>query len=95
MRNLRFHGIAVLLLCLYAGLVGAQGVQLAADINETVVSIPVISGGKATGGAMVGTVFKPDGAGPFPFVVLNHGRAGSAPERAQVRRWRYTDAARP
>jgi dienelactone hydrolase len=67
---------------------------LAADINEEVVRIPVIIDGKASDAHMVGTVYKPEGTGPFPFVVLNHGRAGTAVERAQVRRWRYTDASR-
>ena len=92
MRKLRFH--VFLLLCLCVGWVHAQTVQLAADINETVVSIPVVINGKATSTMMVGTVFKPAGDGPFPFVVLNHGRAGSASERAQTRRWRYVDASR-
>jgi dienelactone hydrolase len=67
---------------------------LATDINETVVAIPLVVDGKPTSTTMVGTVFKPDGVGPFPFVVLNHGRAGSAVERARTPRWRYTDASR-
>jgi dienelactone hydrolase len=70
----------------------AQGTAFAADINETVVSIPVIAGGKPDGSAMVGTVFKPNGNGPFPFVVLNHGRR--AAERFTTPRWRYPDASR-
>ena len=87
--------LAVLLYwCACVSFVQAQNVQLAADINETVVSIPVVVNGKPAGTQMVGTVFKPNGDGPFPFVVLNHGRAGSAIERQQVRRWRYTDASR-
>ena len=43
---------------------------------------------------MVGTVFKPSGDGPFPFVVLNHGRASTSVERAKTPRWRYVDASR-
>ena len=95
---LRIHRRVVLLfLLLWAGActhVHAQGPALAADINEAVVRIPVIVDGKPNGAYMVGTVFKPDGAGPFPFVVLNHGRAGTASERAQTARWRYLEASR-
>lgn len=96
MQIIRFHVVSVaLLLCACVSVVAqAQAPALATDINETIVSIPVIVGGKPNGAHMVGTVFKPDGAGPFPFVVLNHGRAGTAVERASVRRWRYTDASR-
>lgn len=96
MQNIRFHVMYVaLLLCACVNVVAyAQAPALAADINETIVSIPVIVGGKPNGAHMVGTVYKPDGAGPFPFVVLNHGRAGTAVERAQTPRWRYTVASR-
>lgn len=72
----------------------AQSPALATDLNETVVSIPLIVDGKPASTSMVGTVFTPDGAGPFPFVVLNHGRAGSAAERARTPRWRYVEASR-
>lgn len=97
---MRYFRLQLLVLCCLA--VGAlsalsalaQSVQLAADINEALVSIPVVINGKPTSTQMVGTVFKPEGDGPFPFVVLNHGRAGSPAERLQVRRWRYTDASR-
>ncbi len=81
------------LMCFFAqNAAQAQGTALAVDINETVVSIPVIVGGKPDGTTMVGTVFKPNGEGPFPFVVLNHGRR--AAERFKTPRWRYTAASR-
>jgi len=96
MKIIRLYAVAmVALLCIGATMdVRAQTPALATDINEAIVQIPVIVDGKPNGAHMVGTVFKPDGAGPFPFVVLNHGRAGTAIERASVRRWRYTDASR-
>ena len=96
MQIIRFHVISVaLLLCACVSAVAhAQAPALATDINETIVSIPVIVDGKPNGAHMVGTVFKPDGGGPFPFVVLNHGRAGTAVERARPPRWRYVDASR-
>jgi dienelactone hydrolase len=40
------------------------------------------------------TVFKPNGEGPFPLVILNHGRAGSADKRMQPLRFRYEAQAR-
>lgn len=85
-------GLLCLLWALAQAGVYAQGAALAADLNETVVSIPVIVGGKPDGSHMVGTVFKPLGDGPFPFVVLNHGRR--AAERFKTPRWRYPEASR-
>ena len=40
------------------------------------------------------TVFKPNGEGPFPLVILNHGRAGSPDKRMQPLRFRYEPQAR-
>ena len=40
------------------------------------------------------TVFKPHGEGPFPLVVLNHGRASTPEKRAQPLRFRYEQQAR-
>ena len=81
------------LVCALAHIVAhAQGTPFAADLNESVVNIPVIVEGKPDGSHMVGTVFKPAGEGPFPFVVLNHGRR--AAERFRTPRWRYADASR-
>lgn len=40
------------------------------------------------------TVFKPAGDGPFPMVVLNHGRATSAEKMAQPSRFRFEQQAR-
>src|SRR6185436_8021615 len=75
-----------LLLALAASPLAAQ--QLAADLNESVTKIP------AAGVEMVVTTFKPDGDGPFPLVIISHGRAAAAVDRAKVPRQRYTDAAR-
>ncbi len=80
-----------LLLC---ACVSAYAQTPASDINETVVRIPVFVGGKPNGDQMLGTVFKPDGVGPFPFVVINHGRASTPVERARLGRQRYVDASR-
>lgn len=45
--------------------------QVAADLNEQVIRIPVDAAGAVT---LEATVFKPDGPGPFPLVIFNHGK---------------------
>ncbi len=68
---------------------------LLADLFETVVKLPVtvqpLYGGPHQG-EMVLTHFKPPGDGPFPAVVMQHGRDGN--QRATPARYRYTDVAR-
>ena len=64
--------------------------ELATDIHETVVDVPVtvalLDGGKRSG-KMIITHFKPaTGDGPFPLVVMNHGRKSS--ERSEPARFR-------
>ncbi len=70
------------------------GPPFAADLNEAVIEIPVLVNGQPTESHMVGTLFKPDGDGPFPFAIISHGRAGMPVERAQVPRWRYSEQSR-
>lgn len=68
---------------------------LAADLFETVTTLPVtvqpLYGGPHKG-AMVLTHFKPPGDGPFPAVVMQHGRDGT--QRVTPGRYRYADVAR-
>jgi dienelactone hydrolase len=52
-----------------------------ADMNETVIRIPADAGDSVE---LETTVFKPDGDGPFPMVVFNHGKERGDP-RAQKR----------
>ncbi|MBU6489550.1 MAG: alpha/beta hydrolase [Burkholderiales bacterium] len=54
---------------------------LAGNLNEQVVRIPVDADGTIT---LEATIYKPDGAGPFPLVVFNHGKIEGDP-RAQTR----------
>ena len=45
--------------------------QVAANLNEQIISIPA----DASGSVMLeATLFKPNGPGPFPLVVFNHGK---------------------
>lgn len=48
---------------------------LDAKLNEQIVMLPVGDGGPK----LETTIFKPDGAGPFPLVVINHGKAFGNP----------------
>lgn len=78
-----------------AGAATAHAQQLATDINEAVSSIDVTVKdlyGKEETGKVVITQFKPDGPGPFPIIILNHGR--SPTNRRDPPRMRYTKQAR-
>jgi dienelactone hydrolase len=72
---------------------GAAPAQLATEINETIVKVPVtvepLFGGARTGEMLI-THFKPPGNGPFPAVLMHHGRGV---DRANPGRWRYINVA--
>lgn len=55
--------------------------SLAGTLNEQIVRIPVDAAGAIT---LEATIYKPDGKGPFPLVVFNHGKIEGDP-RAQPR----------
>jgi dienelactone hydrolase len=60
-------------IALWTACVGAASAQeLNSRLGEQVVMIPA---GGFTESALEMTVFKPEGAGPFPVVLINHGRA--------------------
>ncbi len=68
---------------------------LSVDIIEAVTKLPVTVQdmyGKTIEGQMVLTHFKPPGPGPFPAVIMNHGR--DSEQRANPARYRYPDVAR-
>ncbi|HKA42079.1 MAG TPA: hypothetical protein VKF40_08825 [Burkholderiales bacterium] len=50
--------------------------QLRTDLNEQVVMLPV-KGSYST--ELETTIFRPNGEGPFPLVVINHGKASGNP----------------
>jgi hypothetical protein len=66
----------------------SEGLKLADDIHETVDKVPVtvtLLSGKTYTGQMIVTHYRPDGPGPFPIVIFNHGRS-AAKENAPCRR---------
>jgi dienelactone hydrolase len=73
---------------------GAAPAQLAADLNEAIAKVKVtvqpIFGDPRTG-EMIVTHFRPAGAGPFPAVIMQHGRGT---DRATPGRWRFLYLAR-
>lgn len=80
-------GLCGLILVPFSG----RAQQLALDINESVSSIDVSVKdmyGRQESGKVVITQFKPAGPGPFPVVILSHGR--SPTNRQDPPRFRFT-----
>jgi dienelactone hydrolase len=71
-----------------AAKVPAEPEKLHEDIRETIVKLPVtvtLPGGTKHSGEMVLTHYRPKGDGPFPVVIMNHGRG---PDRGEIKRFR-------
>lgn len=67
---------------LFASPSPVKAAGLDAALNEQVVMVPAMSGGHPV--ELETTVFKPPGEGPFPLVIMNHGKALGNP-RSQNR----------
>ena len=65
--------LALLILGFVSALACAEEVPVRADLNESVVMLPV----PATIGSvdLQTTIYRPDGDGPFPLVIINHGKS--------------------
>ncbi|MFJ2988043.1 dienelactone hydrolase family protein [Collimonas sp. NPDC087041] len=86
-------GCSCIALSAWSGHAAAQA--LAQDLNEAVIKLPVTVKnlyGRSVSGNVTVTQFKPAGAGPFPIVIISHGRSGE--NRATPPRFRYTQQAR-
>lgn len=66
-------GIAVFASSLFATSFAARAETLDTALNEQVVMVPAHSG--ASNLQLETTIFKPPGNGPFPLVIMNHGKA--------------------
>ncbi len=69
--------------------------RLQADVREAIVRVPARvedAFGKTVQGELLVTTFRPPGPGPFPLVVISHGR--DTARRAEYKRMRYESAAR-
>lgn len=67
--------------------VAGAAAQAAARLDETVLRVPVVSGALVL--AIDVTVFRPEGRGPFPVVVLSHGSPRVASDRRRAGRMRF------
>ncbi len=73
----------------------ADAERLHLDVREQILRVPVEvqdAFGKPSKGELLVTTFRPAGAGPFPLVLISHGR--STEKRAEYKRQRYETAAR-
>ncbi|MBM3116127.1 dienelactone hydrolase family protein [Jeongeupia naejangsanensis] len=68
----RFFALLLLFGCITAYAADDDGPPLRKDLNEQVLMLPVKPG--IFGFDLETTLFKPDGAGPFPLAVINHGK---------------------
>lgn len=69
--------------------------RLHLDVREQIVRVPVEvkdAFGNVAKGELLVTTFRPSGPGPFPLVVISHGR--STDKRAEYKRQRYETASR-
>jgi dienelactone hydrolase len=69
--------LSILSAILHVGSSYAQEQNLNAKLNEQVVMVPVGSG--LFGIELETTIFKPSGNGPFPIMIMNHGKASGNP----------------
>ncbi|HJU71029.1 MAG TPA: CocE/NonD family hydrolase [Paucimonas sp.] len=65
--------ITVTGLSLFAGTGFAKPLVVSTKLHEQVVMIPAVSGAESV--QLETTIFKPPGDGPFPLLVMNHGKA--------------------
>ena len=80
----------LLLLVIVPTVTQATDEEMIADLHEQVVQVPVqvkgLFGSQEV--QLTATVYRPDGNGPFPLVVLNHGSRTDAIERVKIGRFR-------
>src|SRR5437016_626782 len=60
--------------------------ELLSELHEQIVQVPLAIDGAEI--ALTATIFRPDGAGPFPLIVLSHGNPVRAADRTRVGRYR-------
>jgi dienelactone hydrolase len=78
---MRMLGTCALLFCVTLNL-SAHGQELDTELNESVLMIPKK---KIFTINLETTLYKPDGAGPFPVVVINHGKTRQARDQDRFR----------
>jgi len=81
-----FNIVQMLKVLTYLGISALMNVSAWAEITEHEVLIPVTVKGVFSDSQqnMVGTEFRPEGQGPFPLVIINHGTPRSSAENGGV-----------
>jgi predicted acyl esterase len=77
----------------FASLAMAGALARAVPLHESVMRVPVVKDGRAE--QIDVTVFRPEGAGPFPLLVLSHGSPRSPAERRAAGRLRMAAQSEP
>ncbi len=72
-------GVVLLGLSFFTHTINAYAAGLDEQLNEQVVMVPAVSGTDSV--QLETTIFKPPGTGPFPILVMNHGKALGDPHR--------------
>ncbi|MES2298667.1 MAG: CocE/NonD family hydrolase [Pseudomonadota bacterium] len=70
--------LAILCALLLPSLASEQLVFVEASLNEHIVMVPA---GRDQRALLETTVFQPDGAGPFPLLIINHGKEAGLPRQ--------------
>lgn len=82
--------VCVLFATTAATAVAGENEPIATDLHETIVQVPMtvhtLYGDMPR--ELVATTYTPDGAGPFPLIVLSHGNPVSPHDRAKIGRFR-------
>jgi dienelactone hydrolase len=80
--SMKFFAFSVMLLCTSLALAQAPKIPVDPSLGESIV---FVKNENKWGIDLETTLFKPDGAGPFPVAVINHGKAPGGSNRFQPR----------
>ena len=86
---IKLRGGCGLAVCVALGLAFASAARaeiLDTALHEEIVSVPLPKG--MSHEALVATIYRPDGRGPFPLLVLSHGSPPNSAARARMGRYR-------
>ena len=73
-------------IAMWGGTVYANAPVLDAPFNEQIIMVPATSGDESV--QLETTIFRPPGAGPFPLLIMNHGKALGDPHQQERDRTR-------
>lgn len=83
-RQLRAGEVKVIRILVFVGLLFLSTSSKSIELLEEEVSIPV----DGADVSLVATIFRPEGSGPFPLVIVSHGEPSNASARGRYGYWR-------